>query len=246
MTIDGQSILSVLDDCCEQFSFPMLDNGYVYLAATRLSLYGGPEDWALAIEVFGHSPRAGLPDTQVYTFGSRLVRQRSADQFVSEAAYDAWLAANAHTESAFAYPVEAGAWIDPAHGEYLAAGRHAVRVRGMSIDTPEPGAYAGHGIVLVEPPAVRVFEFCRFLAAVARDSVLATEAEQRACVPADCEKILQLDAWHHPDVVNGERPSGDPTFRSLADVLVTGDAARYRPSAAPNTHWGNWPDGGTL
>ncbi|MDS0860972.1 hypothetical protein NUV25_25000 [Burkholderia pseudomultivorans] len=44
MTIDGQSILSVLDDCCEQFSFPMLDNGYVYLAATRLSLYGGPAD----------------------------------------------------------------------------------------------------------------------------------------------------------------------------------------------------------
>ena len=30
------NILSVLDRCCDTYTFPMLDNGYVYLAATRL------------------------------------------------------------------------------------------------------------------------------------------------------------------------------------------------------------------
>jgi hypothetical protein len=50
----------------------MLDNGYVYLAATRLSLYRSATDWAIVIEVFGFSPRAGLPDTHIYTFASRL------------------------------------------------------------------------------------------------------------------------------------------------------------------------------
>jgi hypothetical protein len=36
---DPEDILSILDGCCGAFSFPMLDNGYVYLAGTRLSLY---------------------------------------------------------------------------------------------------------------------------------------------------------------------------------------------------------------
>jgi hypothetical protein len=52
-------ILAVLDGCFDSFTFPMLDNGYVYLAATRLSAYRSESDWAIAIEVFGFSPRAG-------------------------------------------------------------------------------------------------------------------------------------------------------------------------------------------
>ena len=37
-------ILQVFDGCCESYTFPMLDNGYVYLAATRLSLHRSPSD----------------------------------------------------------------------------------------------------------------------------------------------------------------------------------------------------------
>jgi len=48
-----QLILAILDRCCDRNTFPMLDNGYVYLAATRLSLFRSPDDWAIAIEVFG-------------------------------------------------------------------------------------------------------------------------------------------------------------------------------------------------
>ena len=62
-------ILRVLDNCCDAFTFPMLDNGYVYLAATRLSLFRDNADWAMTIEVFGFSPRAELPDASVYCFG---------------------------------------------------------------------------------------------------------------------------------------------------------------------------------
>ena len=35
-------MLEVLDACARVFTFPMLDNGYVYLAATRLSVRGEP------------------------------------------------------------------------------------------------------------------------------------------------------------------------------------------------------------
>lgn len=52
----ADEILEPLD----AYAFPMLDNGYVYLAATRLSLFRSSTDWAVAVEVFGYSPRAGV------------------------------------------------------------------------------------------------------------------------------------------------------------------------------------------
>ena len=67
-----KQILSVLDRCCEWLYFPMLDNGYIYLAATRLSLYRSVQDWALVIEIFGFSPKYGMPKIDIYTFASSL------------------------------------------------------------------------------------------------------------------------------------------------------------------------------
>ncbi len=82
MNLEHGAILSVLDRCCDDFKFPMLDNGYVYLAATRLSLYRSAVDWAIVIEVFGFSPRTGIPDTHVSTFASRLGDRDPPEQYV--------------------------------------------------------------------------------------------------------------------------------------------------------------------
>ena len=49
MQLDKQ-ILNILDDCCEAFTFPMLDNGYVYPVASRLTLFRSDLDWAIVIE----------------------------------------------------------------------------------------------------------------------------------------------------------------------------------------------------
>ncbi len=63
----------------------------------------------------------------------------------------------------------------------------------------------------------------------------------------ELKKLMQLEEWHHPDVVDDEhRPRGSETFRQLAEVLVSGDARDYAPTCPSNTHWSNWPDGGTL
>ena len=55
--------------------------GYVYLAATRLSLHRTEADWGMVIEVFGYSPRAGLPDTHIHTFASSLQNRDSAQNY---------------------------------------------------------------------------------------------------------------------------------------------------------------------
>jgi len=247
MAIKPDFILSVLDQCCDAYTFPMLDNGYIYLAATRLALYRSQTDWALVIEVFGYSPRAGIPDTCVHTFASRLQNRSTADVYAGTEAFDAYFRNNPHNEPNFIYPIDNGPWIDDEDGDSVATNAKNVELRGHPRPLPSLDEYARHGIELEDESSARVWELCRYLAALHRDEVLATADERRNNVPPELNQILQLEEWHHPNVVDDkDRPSGSETFQQLAQVLATGNVELYRPTHAPNTHWKNWPDGGTL
>jgi hypothetical protein len=246
MDFDPDHILNVLDRCCDVFYFPMLDNGYVYLAATQLSLYRSVTDWAFVTEVFGFSPRAGLPDTAIYSFASRLHDRDRPENYVSREAYERYLANHPHDEFRQIFPVEEGLWQDLDNGEFLAEEATEVVVRGQALSLPTLDGYADCGIALEEPPRVQVFELCRFLAHVAREKVLATPHERRVSVMPDMTQLLQLEEWHHPDLAEDKRPSGSASFQQLARVLATGDVGLYRPSQPSNTHWRNWPEGGRL
>jgi hypothetical protein len=247
MRHSDDQMLAILDRCCDAFTFPMLDNGYVYLAASRLSLFVSPDDWALVIEVFGYSPRAGLPDTQIYTFGSTLHNRKGPDRYVTREAYNAYLINNPNNDSHIVFPVEAGPWIDEEEVQFVALHAEALTLRGRPWPVPNLEQYRQAGVELALPPRVQVFELCRALAHRARDDVLGTPDERRFNVPPDLRLLLTLDEWAHPDVVDDAvRPSGSETFQQLARVLATGDAREYRPAEPPNTHWRHWPEGGTL
>jgi hypothetical protein len=242
----SRDILDVLDKCCEAFTFPMLDNGYVYLAASRLSLHRSVEDWAMVIEIFGFSPRAGSPDTFIHTFASKLRDRDPPEKFASRQAYDNHLARNPHNQMQAVFPIDDGDWQDADDRDFVSQYATHARVRGREIAIPTRAECELHGIVLVEPPRLRTFELCRYLSAVAREGVLATPAERRINVFSEMKQILQLEQWNHPDIVESQLPSGSETFQQLARVLETGDTTLYDPSLPANTHWRNWPEGGTL
>jgi len=246
MNFDPNIILSVLDGCCDSFTFPMLDNGYVYLAQTRLSLYRSVTDWAIVIEVFGFSPRSGLPDTQIYTFASRLSNRDRREQYVNQEAYQKYLANNPNNDSRFVFPVDEGPWQDEENCEFVAEGAREIVVRGRPLSLPVVDEYGRHGIELEQPPRVQVFELCRYLADNSPDQVLATAEERRVSVLPQMSQLLKLGEWNHPSVVDGDRPSSSETFQQLAQVLSTGDIGLYQPIRPPNTHWRNWPEGGKL
>lgn len=238
-------ILAVIDSCCESFTFPMLDNGYVYLAASRLTAYRSENDWALVIEIFGYSPRAGHPDIHVYTFGSKLVNRIKADNYVSEEAYRMYLANNPHNESRFFHPVD-GQYQADNNDELVSTVATQLRLRNEVVPLPDISRYLENEIELVDYPRIRVFELCRYLAAIRRDDCLATETERRINLPTEMRQLLCLDEWRHPDLLNSEMPSSTETFQHLAKVLWQGDASQYKPSESTNTHWKNWPEGGSL
>jgi len=243
----AEQILQVLDECCDAYTFPMLDNGYVYLAGTRLSVHRSESDWAIVIEVFGFSPRSGLPDIQVYTFGSRLRNRNSPTDYVTPEAYENYLRSNPNNESRFFFPIAEGPWQDSEDCEFVTPQASVVPVRQTLVPIPPSTEFNSHGINLVDGPRIRTFELCRMLAETHREQVLATPTERHVSVPSGLVELLVLEEWNHPDVVNdSERPGGSETFRQLARVLECGELSEYRPSAPPNTHWSNWPEGGTL
>ena len=244
MNWTSKEILKILDECSESFSFPMLDNGYIYLAATRMSIFRSDADWAIVIEVFGYSPRSGIPDTQIYTFSSNLYNRDPESNYVTKDAYDNYLRNNPCNESRFIYPIDNDDWLDDENPEKV-KGDSSITVRGRTIEPFPIELYKKNDIKLEENTPC-VFELTRLLAAIDKESVLAQGDERRVSVSPELEQILILDEWFHPDLIEGDQPSENETFQQLAKVLETGDKSKYQPSMKPNTAWKNWPEGGLL
>jgi hypothetical protein len=212
-------ILKQLDGCAEGYTFPVLDNAYVYPADTRMTLYRDEARWALVIEVLGFNSHMGGAegiDNALYCFGNCLRRPPgiSPDDLLR-----------------LVGDGDSGPLFEEAHGTAVRKGATDLRIRDRLVPAP---------------PSAQAFELLRALILDHRDLLFATDEELQARLPADLPRLLRLDEWNHPDIAEGELPSESPTFKMLAQVLETGDPSLYRPRRKPNTHWSNWPEGGVL
>jgi hypothetical protein len=234
-TFTADEVLAQLDACAAEFTFPMLDNGYVYPGDVRLSGYADEGRWALILEVVGFSPRGGLPNgisNALHHYGNCLEGEPGLanDDFLHVVAGDPTAPAfDAHR-----------------HREELLPGATVVRLRGEVVPVPSAATLAARGIKRRHRGRLCGEDLLRGLLPEHRGRLLATEAELRKRIPADLPLVIRLNEWHHPDVCGEERPGESETFRLVAEVLVRGDGNRYRPTRAPNTHWKNWPQGGTM
>ncbi|HBP22243.1 MAG TPA: hypothetical protein DEA08_31230 [Planctomycetes bacterium] len=214
----------------------MLDNGYVYLGATRLRAWRDLERWALILEVVGYSPRGGSFDDALFVFGNCLAEGRKPGS----------------NNRDFLYFVEDGP-SGPHQGEdddffeALHPEARDLRIRGQVVEVShDPAFYAAREVELAEPPRVGLEELLRALVVDHRDLLFATDEELEARIAPALPELLRLDEWFHPNLIEDELPSQNETFQLLAQALVAGDPDLYQPTQPPNTHWSNWPEGGSL
>jgi len=223
-------ILEQLDQAAREFEFPMLDNGFTYPVDVRLHAYRDDVHWSFIIEVVGYQYRApghdGISNT-LYCFGNCLIRKPGCAAFLCHSS-------------------------DGPEGEcfdddcFLRPEVSFMQIRAQPVPLQhDPAYYADLGIELGSSQ-VEIFELLRGLSDEHRKLLFATEDELRAQLTVDLPEILSLESWHHPDLANDELPSASITFQSLAETLVSGDVSRYQAQQPPNTHWRNWPEGGTL
>jgi hypothetical protein len=241
----SEDILAVLDQAAQDSTFPMFDNGYVYPAAARLSLYRSPGDWAVVFETFGYSPRAGQPDCTITTFASRLANRKPLTVFYSAAAHADYLADNPHFEQRFVYPIEEDALYDEDSPEFVSPDATSLVLRSRVLPVPGRAALRAAGI-FPETDGLLVFELARYLARHHRNLVLATEDERTANVPEGVAQVALFDDWRHPDLAREEWPSETASFRAVAALLAGEPHDAAAITARANTHWSNWPEGGRL
>ncbi len=203
-----------------------------------MSLYRSEVDWALVFEVFGFSPRAGLPHLCVCTFGSRLRNRNPPESYVSREAYENYLSQHPNDDSRFFYPIAEGDWQSPDSSEFVSAHAEGLLLRDEHVRIPPADQFRQFEIALAEAPRIQVFELCRLLAAKYPERVLATEDERRVSVPEELTDILQLGEWAHP------RSCGFTSVQVSANPCCS--SQRYSslaisqpidPAPTPNTHW---------
>lgn len=230
----SEDILIQLDECSCDYTFPILDNGYIYLAGTKLTAYRDDKRWAIIVEVIGFNYRGGGHNgitNCLHIYGNCLTYKPGTQN------------------ENFLYPTtnspeyetfdEDGFYINPLSQTFLIRNE-------LSSIVHDRKQYNLAEITLEDDENINAFEFLRLLDKLYHDKLVATKSEINERIPSDLLKILELENWYHPDVTNGEVPSKNETFIQIAKVLETGNIDFYKPTHSPNTHWSNWPFGGTL
>jgi hypothetical protein len=227
--MNTENVLSDLDKHAAEFNFPVLDNAYIQMAGVRLSAFRSGTDWSIAFEVLGYSINEGAYVNDLYGYGSCLRREGVLESSVTLLPNPEQPLIDPQTEAWIAdwsdWSVVVGDRIyrfTPARADYLAVG----------IEVSESSGAGSLG----EAELIRFF-----IAQEGADKLFMAEEALRESL-AGCGGLnlfLQTQDWQHPDVAGEEKPSMNPSLRSLVAALASGSPALFQPGKV-NTSWRSW------
>ncbi len=233
--IDKKEILHQLDTEAESYVFPMLDNGYYYHGDQKLTIFRDEKRWAILLEVLAYNNHENNIDgitTISNFFGNCLTGWNDNDNFkffASDNGVDTFL------------------YDETNYIPYLNNLATSIKIREtIVINTFDKEYYLSKGIELEFENKITPWEFLRGLIPEQSNLFWLTRQEISNKIPLDLPEFMTIKDWHHPNLVMGEKPSETETFQQLADVIVAGDKNLYNTTEIKNTHWKNWPDGGSL
>jgi hypothetical protein len=252
-------VVDYLDTCIidEPYCFFMdLQHGYFHTANSRLTLYADAERWVIVFEKNGYANRGRRIELELNFFGNclqNLDRAGADDRYVCNAK---WITLVDHDA------------LGEIEGEFEQVSPRATSVAVRDERVPIPSGKDGYAKWIADICADNggleggfgerptFADLGRFLAFEHADLCRAAETEKRQCLPTGLREVMVVNEWHHrgysqyvngPDnELMGDAPSTYETFPLLAEVLVTGDPSRFRPTLPPNNHWSNWPEAGQL
>lgn len=216
-TYSAASILEEFDRVAmENWATFMLDNGYIFPIDVRLNAYRDEHRWAVIVERLGYFHRVGDVEEGVE---------------IQLTAFGSAVESRSETISDLVGEIQEGDLL----GEQWAVSEHAsaLLIRGQEAPIP-PSRGQGLEVLL------------RTLLETHQEPLRATEAELRALLgrDEDLPLFLRLTEWRHP-ILPDEHPSQVETFPLLAEAIAAGRPELYAPTQPPNTHWSNWPEGGS-
>jgi len=255
-----QDILDNLEDNDQEAYHFFIDfeHPYFFTAGTCLSLYADENRWALVFEKSGYSTGNNCGEIELTYFGNCLQNSESGisgDKSTSNSK-SVILIKNADLEQ-----------IDNNEfTELVSPTKNEIKVRDTLLPIehdslkyiakrikPKPYNNPKH---LIDFPSL-----IRYLDEENPELFRATDQELRMCLPNNLPKLMKIDQWHHEPYTKykhktspttyiteevGTKPSDNETYKMIADILVSKDTTKWKPTLKPNNDWRNWLNAGHI
>lgn len=215
------------------------------LVASRITLFADSTRWAIVFELV--APGVG-GDLILHHFGNCLINQEKGGL------YGQFLC-----NTTFSRLLEEGEYARIVVGPYPEIGKLSKHIKQVKIrDRYVPiehdiKEYEKRGIPIEDydnpEKQVDYVAMLRYLAVEKPEVLRATDEEVRRLLPKDLPKLFVIDQWHQreyyvfPDGVNkpyGDKPRSYETYPMIADVLVSRDTTKWKPTLKPTNDWRNW------
>ena len=240
-----EDILNNLDDVQPFKSLPFFAASAPNLGASRITLFADSTRWAI---VFETTDLGEYGELVLYTFGNCLVNQSKEGlhgQFLSNVSFFRIVSSDSYNQIVDANDTSLG---------LIRKDVKSVMVRNQQLPVEQNiEKYNAKGIFirdysnpqnLIDYPSL-----VRYLEEANKDLFRATDIELRQLLPKDLPKLFVIDEWHHIDYhdpqdgVNmpyGDKPSTQESYQLMADILVSKDTGKWKPTLPPKNHWKYW------
>ncbi len=221
-----------------------LKHPYFHTAGSRLTLFADEKRWAIVFEKSGYSNSGYRGEIELAYFGNCLINLQSEG---SSEGY------TSNMKTIVLIGNEEMDRIENDTDELVAKNIKQVKVRDTMLDIEQDKAvYIQKNITdsVYDNPEnlIDIPSLIRYLDEQHPKLFRATDNELRKCLPADLPKLMQIDQWHHEAYYEGQgtRPSDYETFRMIADILVSKDTTKWKPTLRPNNDWRDWRKAGYM
>jgi len=238
-----EEILKTLDNI-EPFNFFLnLEHGYFYTAGSRINLYADENKWAIVFEKSGFGNRSGRAEIELNYYGNCLVNLDRAglnNIYICNSKY---------------LTLISGEEFEKIEGDFELVDRDATRVKVRNVELSieqDIQKYITKGIEIQafdNPKKMIDYQsLVRYLDEENPEVFRATKEELKIALPDDLPLIMKIDSWHHKSYseYSGGKPSSYETYKMIADVLVSKDSKRWKPTLSSNNDWRNWLEAGGL
>jgi hypothetical protein len=220
-------ILSQLDHYAKDYDFPILDNAHYILANVRMNVFRNSKEWLVVFEVVAAAITQGLMVRQTYAYGNKLHSPglQLTEEIVKETLEQPWWDSNMN-------------FILNTWNFQIFINDKLIEFKLSEEDYKKADLYP----IKVIDPLVRTIRIINFLYS---SLLLASKQQLLKLCHRRVKHFLQLDKWHHPDVLGCELPSCSISFQTLADAIVKNNICLYvYASEEDNTHWSYWENTG--
>lgn len=243
-----EEILSNLDSLHPYKSIPAFDLETQTFVVARAHLYADRERWAIVLEEVKPGPGG---DITIYSFGNCLINQERGGlygQYLSNISFYRLI-----SETEFKRIVT---------GKYhslISKKISQVKVRDQVVSMVHDfDTYMKKRIPIIDyltpKKHIDYMAMLRLFEQEHPGLISATEEELRGLLPSDLPKLMKIDRWHFKDFYifptinedvneeHGDKPSSYETFQLMAEVLVTKDQSKWKPTLIANNHWRDQPN----